>query len=64
MALANGEWHGDFLEPAPADNPACALSVVTDAAQETVTEHLCRHGRCAGSTISACIRARWTARLS
>ncbi|GGY17907.1 hypothetical protein [Streptomyces tanashiensis] len=40
VALANGEWHGNFLEPAPADNPACALSVVTDAAQETVTERL------------------------
>ncbi|MFF7776387.1 hypothetical protein ACFZCG_18410 [Streptomyces tanashiensis] len=40
VALADGEWHGNFLEPAPADSLAVALSAVTDAAQETVTERL------------------------
>ncbi|MFE5880423.1 hypothetical protein [Streptomyces hydrogenans] len=40
VALANGEWHGNYLEPDPADDPASALAIIADAAQETVTEIL------------------------
>ncbi|SPF07122.1 hypothetical protein [Streptomyces sp. MA5143a] len=40
VALANGEWHGDYLYPDSANDPASALAVVVDAAQETVTECL------------------------
>ncbi|WP_329528938.1 hypothetical protein [Streptomyces sp. NBC_01462] len=40
IALANGEWHGNHLYPESADDPAVALAVVADAAQETVTERL------------------------
>ncbi|MEE4420563.1 hypothetical protein [Streptomyces bugieae] len=40
IALANGEWHGNVLEPDSADNPVLALMAIADAAQETVTECL------------------------
>ncbi|MFF8375443.1 hypothetical protein ACF07V_04785 [Streptomyces sp. NPDC015661] len=40
VALANGEWHGNFLDPESADDPVRALMAVVDAAQETVTELL------------------------
>jgi hypothetical protein len=40
VALANGEWHGNYLYPDSADDPASALAIVADAAQETVTERL------------------------
>ncbi|SEE15267.1 hypothetical protein [Streptomyces sp. TLI_105] len=42
VALADGEWHGNFLAPESADDPVLALSAVTDASQETVTERLWR----------------------
>ncbi|OKJ15999.1 hypothetical protein [Kitasatospora sp. CB01950] len=42
VALANGEWHGNSLDPESADDPAAALAAVADAAQETVTERLRR----------------------
>ncbi|AJT69711.1 hypothetical protein T261_8115 [Streptomyces lydicus] len=38
IALANGEWHGNVLDPESADDPVLALMAVADAAQETVTE--------------------------
>ncbi|MGW1713177.1 hypothetical protein [Streptomyces sp. NPDC002156] len=40
VALANGEWHGNYLDQDWADGPAAALSIVADAAQDTVTERL------------------------
>ncbi|MFD8546901.1 hypothetical protein [Streptomyces sp. NPDC059649] len=40
VALANGEWHGNVVDPASADDPVLALWAITDAAQETVTECL------------------------
>ncbi|KIZ16426.1 hypothetical protein [Streptomyces natalensis] len=40
VALANGEWHGNVVDPHSADNPLLALTAITDAAQETVTECL------------------------
>lgn len=40
VALANCEWHGNYLYPDSADDPASALAIVADAAQETVTERL------------------------
>ncbi|MDF2261091.1 hypothetical protein [Streptantibioticus ferralitis] len=40
VALANGEWHGNVVDPDSADNPVLALTAITDAAQETVTECL------------------------
>ncbi|NNN34332.1 hypothetical protein HLK59_29000 [Streptomyces sp. S3(2020)] len=42
VALSNGEWHGNCLNPhgAEADDPASALAIVADAAQETVSERL------------------------
>ncbi|MCX5205598.1 hypothetical protein OG897_29575 [Streptomyces sp. NBC_00237] len=40
VALANGEWHGNSLYPDSADDPAQALAIITDAAQETITERL------------------------
>lgn len=38
VALANGEWHGNVVDPESANNPVLALAAITDAAQETVTE--------------------------
>jgi hypothetical protein len=40
VAAANGEWHGNQLEPASAEDPVLALATVADAAQETVVELL------------------------
>ncbi|MGX1851594.1 hypothetical protein OIU91_39160 [Streptomyces sp. NBC_01456] len=40
VALANGEWHGNVVDPDSADNPVLALAAITDAAQETVAECL------------------------
>ncbi|MGK5639107.1 hypothetical protein ACSNOK_12495 [Streptomyces sp. URMC 126] len=40
VALANGEWHGNCLDPESVDDPAAALATVAEAAQETVTERL------------------------
>ncbi|MEU9487579.1 hypothetical protein AB0D83_28690 [Streptomyces decoyicus] len=40
IALANGEWHGNFMDPHSADTPVRALMAVAHAAQETVTECL------------------------
>ncbi|MGW0281617.1 hypothetical protein ACWDXT_00665 [Streptomyces sp. NPDC003236] len=40
VAMANGEWHGNHLDPDSQDNLASALASVADAAQETVTELL------------------------
>ncbi|MEU5239502.1 hypothetical protein ACH4UR_25930 [Streptomyces lydicus] len=40
VALANGEWHGNVVDPDSVDTPAVALAALTDAAQETVTECL------------------------
>jgi hypothetical protein len=40
VALANGEWHGNCLEPESAADPAAALAAVTEAAQDTLTERL------------------------
>ncbi|BBC36599.1 uncharacterized protein SGFS_078930 [Streptomyces graminofaciens] len=40
VALANGEWHGNYLDPDSPDDPASALAIVADAAQETLTELL------------------------
>lgn len=40
VALANGEWHGNVVDPDSAEDPALALTAITDAAQETVTECL------------------------
>lgn len=40
IARANGEWHGNFVDPDSASNPVLALAAITDAAQETVTECL------------------------
>ncbi len=40
VALANGEWHGNSLYPASAENPALSLAAIADAAQETVVERL------------------------
>ncbi|MEU3750271.1 MULTISPECIES: hypothetical protein [Streptomyces] len=40
VAMANGEWQGNCLEPSSADSPAHALAAVADAAQETVSELL------------------------
>ncbi|MFE9373007.1 hypothetical protein ACFYM2_24995 [Streptomyces sp. NPDC006711] len=40
VALANGEWHGNYLYQESADDFASALALVADAAQETVTERL------------------------
>lgn len=40
IALANGEWHGTFLDPGSANAPVLALTAIADAAQETVTECL------------------------
>ncbi|MFC9387211.1 hypothetical protein [Streptomyces venezuelae] len=38
VAMANGEWHGNSLDPTSQDNLASALASVADAAQETVME--------------------------
>ncbi|MEU0582293.1 hypothetical protein [Streptomyces sp. NPDC006132] len=40
VAMANGEWHGDHLDPNSQDSLASALASVADAAQETVVELL------------------------
>lgn len=40
VAMANGEWHGNQLFPASAEDPADALANIADAAQETVAERL------------------------
>lgn len=40
VALASGEWHGSHLYPKVADDPAHALAIVADAAQDTVAECL------------------------
>ncbi|MBK3633437.1 hypothetical protein JHN52_10840 [Streptomyces sp. MBT97] len=40
VALASGEWHGGHLYPKAADDPAHALAIVADAAQDTVSECL------------------------
>ncbi|MGW0970708.1 hypothetical protein [Streptomyces sp. NPDC002516] len=40
VALANGEWHGNSLDPESQDDFAAALATVADAAQETVAERL------------------------
>lgn len=40
VAMANGEWHGNQLFPASAEDPADALANIADAAQETVAELL------------------------
>jgi len=40
VALANGEWHGNCLDPDWAADPAAALAIIADAAQDTVTERL------------------------
>ncbi|MFF2998760.1 hypothetical protein ACFVTC_30040 [Streptomyces sp. NPDC057950] len=42
LALATGEWRGDHRHPGSAGDPAVALAVVADAAQETVTERMWR----------------------
>ncbi|WP_225801033.1 hypothetical protein [Streptomyces sp. NK15101] len=42
IALADGEWHGNSLDPSSADDPVLALWAVADAAQETVVECLWR----------------------
>ncbi|MEV5340286.1 hypothetical protein AB0K93_17685 [Streptomyces sp. NPDC052676] len=40
VAMANGEWHGNPLDPNSQDRLASALASVADAAQETVMELL------------------------
>ncbi|MFI7301280.1 hypothetical protein [Streptomyces sp. NPDC050121] len=40
VAMANGEWHGNYLDPNSQDSLASALASVADAAQETVMELL------------------------
>ncbi|MCX4768082.1 hypothetical protein OG562_45665 [Streptomyces sp. NBC_01275] len=40
VALASGEWHGGHLYPKVAEDPAHALAIVADAAQDTVAERL------------------------
>ncbi|MFF9476271.1 hypothetical protein ACF1E9_27080 [Streptomyces roseolus] len=40
VAMANGEWHGNHLDPDSQDGLASALASVADAAQETVMELL------------------------
>ncbi|MEE1820388.1 hypothetical protein PUR59_35920 [Streptomyces sp. SP18ES09] len=42
VGRANGEWHGNRLEPDSAGDPLDALAAVADAAQDTVTELLWR----------------------
>ncbi|MET9290450.1 hypothetical protein [Streptomyces sp. NPDC003077] len=42
VALANGEWHGNALEPGAEEEPRSALAAVAEAAQDTVTERLWR----------------------
>ncbi|MFJ3510952.1 hypothetical protein [Streptomyces luteogriseus] len=38
IAMADGEWHGNCLDPNSQDSLATALASVADAAQETVME--------------------------
>ncbi|CUM39449.1 hypothetical protein BN2537_7863 [Streptomyces venezuelae] len=40
VALANGEWQGNCLDPSTSDDPVSAVEAVADAAQETVVELL------------------------
>ncbi|MFI0715953.1 hypothetical protein ACH4SK_36135 [Streptomyces inhibens] len=40
VALANGEWHGNVADPDSSDTAVLALTAITEAAQETVTECL------------------------
>ncbi|MFG1665062.1 hypothetical protein [Streptomyces sp. Y7] len=40
VALANGEWHGNHLDPNSQDGLGFALASVADAVQETVIERL------------------------
>lgn len=40
VAMANGEWQGNCLEPSSADSPTGAVAAVAEAAQETVSELL------------------------
>lgn len=40
VAMANGEWQGNCLEPGWPDSPAHPVAAVADAAQETVSELL------------------------
>ncbi|MCX5392815.1 hypothetical protein [Streptomyces sp. NBC_00094] len=40
VALPNGEWHGNPLDSTSVDDPAGALAVVAEAAQDTVIELL------------------------
>ncbi len=40
VALADGEWHGNVLDPDTADTPGLALTAITEAARETVAECL------------------------
>ncbi|MFI6420248.1 hypothetical protein ACIBG6_22960 [Streptomyces sp. NPDC050842] len=42
VAMANGEWQGNCLDPSSADSPARASADVAEAAQETVSELLWR----------------------
>jgi hypothetical protein len=39
VALANGDWHGNHLYPDSADDPASALTIVADAAQQQPPSH-------------------------
>ncbi|MFD3566753.1 hypothetical protein [Streptomyces sp. NPDC058667] len=40
VAMPNGEWHGNHVDPNSQDSLASALASVADAAQETVMELL------------------------
>ncbi|MFC1417576.1 hypothetical protein [Streptacidiphilus cavernicola] len=40
VALADGEWHGNPLDPDQLRDADAALAAIADAAQETVTERL------------------------
>ncbi|MGW6389597.1 hypothetical protein ACWFR1_03625 [Streptomyces sp. NPDC055103] len=40
VAMANGEWHGNRLEPSSTDSPSLALAAVAEAAQDTLIELL------------------------
>jgi hypothetical protein len=42
VAMADGEWHGDRLDPDSQQSHASALASVAEAAQETVMELLWR----------------------
>ncbi|MFF8840309.1 hypothetical protein [Streptomyces sp. NPDC015130] len=40
VAMANGEWHGNHLDPKTPEDSGEALAIVADAAQDTVAELL------------------------